>query len=231
MPRNPGKGFPARLKAVVFDLDGTLLDTAPEFIDVVQTLRSEHELPPLPAERVRDVVSDGARAMVSLALDMPQDHPEFEAKRQHFLAIYAQDLGRATTPFSGISELISALAGAGVRWGVSTNKPSYLTEPLLQRLAFDPPPASVVCPDHVNRPKPDPEPLLLNCHQLNCSPGETIYIGDHRRDIEAGQAAGIYTIAAAYGYVHADEDPAAWGADSVARSSGELTKLIAGAVL
>jgi phosphoglycolate phosphatase len=227
MPPNPSIHFPARLKAVVFDLDGTLLDTAPEFIDVVQALRSEHQLPPLPAERVRDVVSDGARAMVSLALDMPQDHPEFEARRQRFLAIYAQDLGRATAPFHGITELIAALAGGGVRWGVSTNKPSYLTDPLLARLAFDPPPASVVCPDHVSRPKPHPEPLLLNCRELNCSPEETIYVGDHRRDIEAGQAAGMYTIAAAYGYVHADEDPASWGADSVANGSGELTNLIA----
>ena len=152
--------------------------------------------------------------MVSLALNMPEHHPDFESKRQRFLDIYARDLGRATRPYAGIVELIAALDDAEVRWGVSTNKPSYLTLPLLDRMAFRPPADSVVCPHHVSRPKPHPEPLLLNCGQLGCGVDEAIYIGDHRRDIEAGQAAGIYTIAAAYGYIHHDEDPAAWGADS-----------------
>lgn len=223
--------FPPSLKAVVFDLDGTLLDTAPEFIEVVQALRAEHDQPPLAHDRVRAVVSDGARAMVSLALDMPQDHPDFEAKRQRFLAIYEADLGRATVPYPGIAGLIADLATAGIRWGISTNKPSYLTNPLMERIALDPPPGSVVCPDHVSQPKPAPEPLLLNCSQLRCAVDEVIYVGDHRRDIEAGRAAGMYTIAAAYGYIHADEDPADWGADDLAAGSEELPALIAAAQL
>jgi phosphoglycolate phosphatase len=222
--------FPSALKAVVFDLDGTLLDTAPEFIDVVQALRAEHALPPTDPEAVRAVVSDGARAMVSLALDLPLEHPDFEEKRQRFLAIYAEGLGRATRPYAGIVELIARLATAGINWGISTNKPSYLTEPLLARMALNPAPASVVCPDHVSQPKPHPEPLLLNCSQLDCDVHEVIYIGDHRRDIEAGRAAGMYTIAAAYGYIHADEDPADWGADSLAFHSEDLAALIADAL-
>ena len=221
--------FPSSLKAVVFDLDGTLLDTAPEFIEVVQALRAEHALPPAAPEAVRAVVSDGARAMVSLALDLPEDHPDFEARRQRFLAIYAEGLGRATRPYAGIVNLIAELEAAGIVWGISTNKPSYLTEPLLTRVALEPPPASVVCPDHVSRPKPHPEPLLLNCSQLGCDVREVIYIGDHRRDIEAGRAAGIYTIAAAYGYIHDDEDPAGWGADALATRSEDLADLIAAA--
>jgi phosphoglycolate phosphatase len=222
--------FPARLKAVIFDLDGTLLDTAPEFIEVVQALRAEHDLPAMDADAVRAVVSDGARAMVSLALDLPQEHPDFEEKRQRFLAIYAEDLGRATRPYAGIADLIVALDAAGIRWGISTNKPSYLTEPLLARVMLSPPPGSVVCPDHVNRPKPNPEPLLLNCSQLDCAVNEAIYIGDHRRDIEAGRAAGMYTIAAGYGYIHREENPADWGADSLALRSEELPALIADAL-
>jgi phosphoglycolate phosphatase len=130
--------FSSQLKAVIFDLDGTLLDTAPEFIEVVQSLRSEHDLPPMEPECIRAVVSDGARAMVSLALDMPQEHPDFEAKRQRFLAIYAAGLGSATQPYAGIAELVDTLARAGVHWGVSTNKPSYLTDPLLDSVGLSP---------------------------------------------------------------------------------------------
>lgn len=222
--------FSSKLKAVVFDLDGTLLDTAPEFIDVVQILRGEHGLAPMDPEDIRAVVSDGARAMVCLALDMTQDHPDFEKQRQRFLEIYAEDLGSATQPYGGIVELIDTLANAGRDWGVSTNKPSYLTDPLLARVNLRPAPRSVVCPDHVSHPKPDPEPLLLNCRQLGCEPREVIYIGDHRRDIEAGRAAGIYTIAAAYGYIHHDEDPQSWQADAIAESGEMLLDLVAGAL-
>ncbi len=219
--------FPAHLKAVVFDLDGTLLDTAPEFIEVVQALRAEHQLDPMDPVSIRSVVSDGARAMVSLALGLAQDHADFESRRLRFLDIYRQDLGRATQPYPGIEDLIATLAEARIAWGISTNKPSWLTEPLLERLALEPMPASVVCPDHVSRPKPDPEPLLLNCEQLGCAPQEVVYIGDHLRDIEAGRAAGMYTIAAAYGYIHHDDDPAHWGADAIAHSSNQLVDLLA----
>lgn len=221
--------FSPALKAVVFDLDGTLLDTAPEFVEVVQALRAEHALDPLPVDDIRAVVSDGARAMVSLALDLSQDDPVFEARRQRFLDIYASDLGRSTALFPGIASLLDELHAAGIAWGISTNKPSYLTDSLLARLALEPAPASVVCPDHVTNPKPDPEPLLLNCAQLGCQPEEVIYVGDHLRDIEAGRAAGMYTIAAAYGYIHSDDDVLAWGADAIAHRGEDVRPLIADA--
>jgi len=222
--------FPDRLRAVVFDLDGTLLDTAPEFVLVVQQLRAEHGLPPLPEAQIHATVSDGARAMVSLALAMTPEDAEFEKNRLRFLDIYAASLGRATTPYPGISELLVALGRAGIAWGISTNKPSYLTNPLMTHMAMDPAPASVVCPDHVKQPKPHPEPLLLNCKQLGCRPAEVIYIGDHLRDIQAGRSAGMYTIAAAYGYIHPQEDPADWGASSIAHSGAELEHLISKAL-
>ena len=222
-------GFPDRLEAVVFDLDGTLLDTAPEFVEAVRQLRAEHSLPPLPDTEVRRVVSDGARAMVALALNMSPDDEGFEPQRLRFLQIYEQGLGGATRPYPGIAGLIGELAERGIPWGVSTNKPSYLTDPLLQAVALQPPPGSVVCPDHVARPKPDPEPLLLNAAQLGADPANTVYVGDHRRDIEAGRAAGMYTVAAAYGYIHEPAEPATWGADGIAGSGEELAALVAAA--
>ena len=223
------EGFHDRLEAVVFDLDGTLLDTAPEFIAVVQQLRAEHELAALPECDIRATVSDGARAMVALALDINEADEIFESKRQRFLEIYAGSLGSATAPYAGIVDLLVQLQGAGIAWGISTNKPSYLTDPLVACMAFDPPPMSIVCADQVSQPKPDPEPLLLNCQQLDCDPANAIYVGDHLRDIEAGRAAGMYTIAAAYGYIHEHEKPESWGADQVAADGRALAGLISSA--
>jgi phosphoglycolate phosphatase len=221
--------FSHRLEAVVFDLDGTLLDTAPEFIAVVQQLRAEHDLGPLPEAEIRATVSDGARAMVALALDIRESDEIFESKRLRFLDIYAGQLGSATSLYAGIADLLNQLQDAGVTWGISTNKPSYLTDPLVATMDFEPAPASIVCPDHVSQPKPHPEPLLLNCRQLGCEPANTIYIGDHLRDIEAGRAAGMYTIAAAYGYIHSDDNPGAWGADQVASDGYALANLVSNA--
>jgi 2-phosphoglycolate phosphatase len=220
------QSFPQRLRAVVFDLDGTLLDTAPEFVAVVQQLRDEHQLGPLPAAQIRACVSDGARAMVSLALDINEQDEVFEEKRLRFLDIYQGLLGTATQPYPGISSLLADLQAAGVGWGISTNKPSYLTNPLVATMAFAPPPASIVCPDHVSQPKPHPEPLLLNCLQMDCPPHAVVYIGDHLRDIQAGRSAGMYTIAAAYGYIHHEDDVASWGADAVAQDGHQLRDLI-----
>lgn len=221
--------FPVRLKAVVFDLDGTLLDTAPEFVAVVQQLRREHQLQPLDPQLIHAHVSDGARALVSLALDIQPGHEAFESMRLRFLDIYQAGLGTATQPYPGIVELLTRLQAAGIGWGISTNKPSYLALPLIDSLALQPAPASIVCPDHVSQAKPHPEALLLNCRQLQCDPNQAIYIGDHLRDIEAGRAAGMYTIAAAYGYIHQAEDPDSWGADAIASSGEELAALISAA--
>ena len=218
--------LPHRLQGVIFDLDGTLLDTAPEFVAAINALRAEKGLAPLPDSQVRPQVSNGARAMVSLALDIPVESPGFEAQRQRFLQIYAAGLGTNTRPYPGIRELLGHLGRAGIPWGISTNKPSWLAEPLVAAMEFAPKPGSLVCPDHVSRPKPDPEPLLLNCKQLGCEPSAAIFIGDHRRDIDAGRAAGIHTIAAAYGYVPPGEEVLEWGADGIAATSEELAALL-----
>lgn len=214
------------LQAVIFDLDGTLIDTASEFVVVVQALRAEHGLGPLPEDRIRASVSNGARALVALALDITEDAPEFEDRRQRLLALYSEVLGTTATPYPGIAELLGALAERGIGWGISTNKPRAYTVPLLEALAIQPAAGSVVCPDDVAQRKPHPESLYLNCRQLGCSPAGAIYVGDHRRDIEAGRRAGMHTIAALYGYIEADDDPTRWGAHQSVAHSSDLQALI-----
>ncbi len=214
--------FPRRLRAVLFDLDGTLIDTADEFVPAVQALRAENGLAPLAPERIRASVSNGARALVCLGLNMQDDHPDFETHRLRLLALYSEVLGTLAQPYPGIAELLRRLAARGIGWGIATNKPRAYTEPLLQRLNIKPAPGSVVCPDDVAERKPHPESLYRNCVELNCSPAETIYIGDHARDIEAGRRAGMYTIAAAYGYIEPGDDPQQWGADALVERSEDL---------
>lgn len=214
--------FHPRLKAVIFDLDGTLLDTAPEFVEVVHQLRDEHGLDRLENTLIRSQVSNGARALVTLALGLAEEAPQFESKRLRLLEIYQGLLGSAASLFPGLQDLLEELEGAGIHWGISTNKPSYLTEILLERLQLDPAPGSVVCADQVSHPKPHPEPLYLNCRQLDCQPHEVIYVGDHLRDIQAGRNAGMYTIAAGYGYIEDGDEPGGWGADATVAHSAEL---------
>ncbi|AQA19449.1 phosphoglycolate phosphatase [Halioglobus japonicus] len=215
---------PMNLKAVLFDLDGTLVDTAAEFVVVVQQLRAEHGLDTMDPERIRASVSNGARALVNLSLGIDFDAPEFESKRLRLLELYAEVLGTAAAPYPGIRDLLDAFAERGIRWGVATNKPRAYAEPLLPRIGLDCP--SLVCPDDVQDRKPHPESLYLNCRELDCAPHEAIYVGDHLRDIEAGKRAGMYTIAAAYGYIEPGDNAADWGADVVAARSEDLYSLI-----
>ena len=220
--------LPQNLQAVIFDLDGTLVDTADEFVPVVQTLRAEHGHDAMDPQRIRASVSNGARALVSLGLGIDEQAPEFESKRLRLLELYSEVLGSIARPYPGIEELLIELQRRGVGWGISTNKPRAYTEPLLAQLDLQPQPGSVVCPDDVTDRKPHPESLYRNCRDLNCSPHEAIYVGDHLRDIEAGRRAGMFTIAAAYGYIEPGDNPSSWGADAQAGCSTELLGLILG---
>ncbi len=215
-----------RLKAVLFDLDGTLVDTADEFIPAVQTLRAEHGLAAMDPDRIRASVSNGARALVKLGLDIDFEAPEFESKRLRLLELYSEVLGTLARPYPGIPPLLDALGERGIGWGVATNKPRAYAEPLMQSLDLQPAMGSLVCPDDVKNRKPHPESLYLNCRDLACAPHEAVYVGDHLRDIEAGRSAGMFTVAAAYGYIEADDDPGGWGADALVNCSTELHDLI-----
>ena len=216
------------LRAVIFDLDGTLVDTADDFIPVVQALRAENRLPPMDPDRIRRSVSNGSRGLVKLALSLTEKDRDFEPQRQRLLTLYAQTLGQHARLYPGLNELLAACEARAIAWGIVTNKPRAYTEPLLEILGLRPPAGAVVCPDDVAHPKPHPQSLEVICDALDCSPGSGIYIGDHARDIEAGRRAGMYTIAAAYGYIEEDDAAERWGANAIAANSLDLQQMVLG---
>lgn len=215
-----------RLRAVLFDMDGTLLDTAPDFVAVVQAMREARALPPVDETQVRDVVSGGARAMVINAFDVDPFSPEFEVLRLEFLERYQNHCAVRTRFFEGMAELLEDIERAKLIWGVVTNKPVRYAEPIMQQLGLAERSAVLVCPDHVKNSKPDPEPLLLACSQLGLDPASVLFVGDDLRDIESGRAAGTRTVAVTYGYIHPEDNPRSWGADAVIEHPLELRRLL-----
>ena len=215
------------IRAVMFDLDGTLLDTAPDFIVVVNQLLAEQGCPEIPAEVIRAGVSNGSKALIKLAFAIDERDARFEPLRQRLLELYLQNHSVHTKPFPGISELIEQLTTHNISWGIATNKPSMYTLPLMVDMNMQPPPASIICPDHVSAPKPDPESLFLASTQLDCAPQEIVFIGDHKRDIDCGRDAGSITIAAAYGYIDEGDDPSKWNADYCVNHANEIWPIIA----
>ena len=204
-----------RLRAVLFDMDGTLLDSAPDFIAVAQAMRQARGLEPVPDQQIRDVVSGGARAMVLGAFDVDPLSEEFESLRLEFLDRYQDQCAIATHLYDGMAELLDDIEKAKLLWGVVTNKPLRFAEPIMQRLNLASRSAVLVCPDHVSKSKPDPEPMVLACSQLGLDPASVLFVGDDLRDIESGRAAGSKTAAVRYGYIHPDDNPDHWGADVV----------------
>lgn len=205
----------ASIQAVLFDLDGTLLDTAPDFVAVLNQLRSQHGHQPLPFDIIREKVSEGARALVTLGFAIEPSHPHFDRLHQQLLSDYQATLSQHSKLFDGMNDTLLTLEENGLQWGIVTNKPSLYTEALLEDLGLAERCAVAICPDHVTHPKPHPEPIQLACSRLNCSPHATLYVGDHRRDIEAGNRAEAHTLAVTWGYADAQDPPQTWGASSV----------------
>ena len=214
------------IKAILFDLDGTLLDTAPDLSFALNQLLLEEGKSELPIEKIRTVVSDGANAMVSMAFGTSREDPEHHPLFLRLLDLYSQNIARYTQPFPGIEALLATIDQLGMKWGIVTNKPKAYTLPLLEQMSFDPHFESVVCPDDVSKGKPDPEPMFLACQQIGCFPEEAIYVGDHVRDIEAGRNAGMQTVAALYGYIEKADKPESWNADFYIEHPDELTQLL-----
>ncbi len=212
--------------AVLFDLDGTLIDTAPDFIRCLNRLRKLHGLPALPPERIRRSVSNGARAMIRVGFGLEPDHPDYLEKHTAFLDLYETGVAVETTLFEGIDELLTALEARGIPWGIVTNKPARFAVPLIEALDLAGRCAALVCPDHVAQRKPHPEALFLACQQMGTEPGTGIYVGDHERDIEAGRNAGMKTIAVRYGYIEQPESVDLWQADLIADTVTDLAKLL-----
>ncbi|BFM20681.1 HAD family hydrolase [Gilvimarinus japonicus] len=218
---------PLPIRAVVFDLDGTLLDTAGDFIVVLNQLRREHQLPELTDEAIRRTVSNGARALIELGFNVTESDPEFAPLRSRLLELYMQHIAVYTQPFSGIIELLHDIKRCGLGWGIATNKPELYTQALLDKLALKPAPEVVICPDNITHRKPDPESLLFAARHFECEPSQIIYLGDHIRDIDCGRHAGAITIGCGYGYIDEGDDPKNWQADYLVNHSLELAPLIA----
>ena len=218
-----------RCSAVLFDLDGTLIDTAPDMVAVLQELQRAHDLEPVAYDVGRAYVSNGALGL--LALGFPDiEHAVGSELHTAYLERYALRVCEASTLFPGLADLLETLDSAGLPWGVVTNKPAHLTDPLLDRLALATRSACTVSGDTLPQRKPDPAPLLHACELAGLLPQNTVYVGDASRDIEAGQNAGMATVAAAYGYVTPDDDPQRWGADLVAADTAELAQILLKAV-
>ena len=211
---------------VLFDLDGTLIDTAPDFIRCLNQLRQQHGLSALPPEQIRRSVSNGARAMIRVGFGLEPEHPDYLEKHTAFLDLYEAGVAEETRLFEGMEELLGALEARGIPWGIVTNKPARFAVPLIEALQLAERCAALVCPDHVTYRKPHPEALLLACRQIGADPGTGIYIGDHERDIEAGRNAGMRTIAVRYGYIEEPERIDLWQADKVADTVKDLAKLL-----
>lgn len=215
-----------QLDAVLFDLDGTLIDTAPDFIRVLNQLRNEKGLNNLPNEQIRAQVSNGARAMVELGFGLKEGEEGFEPLRERFLDLYLAGLAVDTELFPGLDELLLKLEAQQIPWGIVTNKPHRYTEPLLDQLGLAERCAVSICPDHVTQRKPHPEPIFKACDIVNAKPENTIYVGDHLRDIESGNNAGNLTVAVSWGYIPEDQHPNQWNADYVFDNAKELEKLV-----
>ncbi len=203
------------LACLWLDLDGTLLDTAPDLARALNRLRRERGQPLLPFSNIRPLVSEGAVGLLRIGVGIAETDAEFEALRQRFLSYYEADIATATTLFPGMTAVLAHLEAHGLRWGIVTNKPAALTEPLLKALHLWNRAACVVSGDTLPVRKPHPEPLLYACRRIGVAPARCLYIGDTQRDIEAGRRAGMRTLVARYGYLQPSDRPEQWGADGM----------------
>lgn len=209
---------PQHFRTILFDLDGTLADTAPDLADALNTVLINNGNSPLPFEQIRPVVSHGGMALVRLGFGISQDHPDFEPLRQQLLGVYAARIANKTQLFPGMDELLNSIEKAGMNWGVVTNKPAWLTQPLLDALQLTHRASSIVSGDTLAERKPHPSPLLYACQQAGSESMQCVYVGDAERDIVAGHRAGMATVVALFGYIGQDDHPESWGADALLES-------------
>jgi len=213
------------IKAVLFDLDGTLADTAPDLTYALNRVRAARGLPPLPLAATRPVASQGARGLIGAGFSIHPGDPGYDQLRDEFLAVYADNLCRETRLFAGIPELLDRLEARALPWGVVTNKAERFTFPLLDLLKVRSRSACVIGGDTTGKIKPHPEPLLAASRAIGLAPQSCIYVGDDRRDVEAGQAAGMKTAIAKWGYLNG-QDPENWNADHMIEEPRDLLRFL-----
>ena len=214
------------IDAVLFDLDGTLIDSAPDLGAAADQMRVDRGLASLPLTDYRSMAGAGARGMIGVAFGLAPDHANFEALKEEFFRIYESRLTVLTYAFDGVAELIVGIVERGLKWGVVTNKSARFTLPLTKAIPLFSTAQTIVSGDTTPHAKPHPAPLLEAARQLGVSPGRCLYVGDDERDIVAGRAAGMPTVVAAYGYLGASADTAAWKADATISSPGLLLNFL-----
>lgn len=216
----------ADVQAVLFDLDGTLVDSASDLGAAADELRIDRGLPALGIATYRSMAGAGARGMLGIAFGITPDHPDFPDLREAFFRKYEDRLTVLTRPFDGVEGVLERLQTEGMHWGVVTNKPSRFSEPLVRHMALFKRSGVLVSGDTTPHPKPHPAPLLEAARALGVEPRACVYVGDDARDIVAGKAAGMRTVAAAYGYLGASDDVSAWQADAVIATPLDLLSVL-----
>lgn len=211
---------------LLFDLDGTLLDTAPEFAQCLNFLLAQEGRAPVSIENIRHLISFGAKFLVAEGFGLPIQHPCVDRLNARFLDIYRQNIGFKTEYFPGILSLLEKLTQEGIAWGIVTNKPARFTHPLLEKFELLHTARSIVCGDTLATSKPDPAPLLHACRQLGVSPLNGWYIGDAKTDVEAGRQAGMQCAIANYGYIPFNQNSRDWKADYYFHHADELKRLV-----
>jgi len=214
------------VRAVLFDLDGTLVDSAPDLGSAADRMRLARGMSSLPLEAYRPHAGSGAKGMLGVAFGMSPEHCDYETLREEFYGQYEACLTERTCAFPGVSELLEALLQRGLRWGVVTNKAQRFSMPLTRAMPLFASASTIISGDTTPHTKPHPAPLLEAARRLNLAPIDCAYVGDDARDILAGRAAGMQTVAARYGYLGADADVARWGADAEVNSPLEVLKLL-----
>ena len=215
------------IHAVLFDLDGTLADTAPDLAYALNQVRIEQGLQPYSLETIRPHVSHGSTALTQLGFGIDTAHPDFEPLRKRLLDVYCDNIAVHTTLFPQMNELLLALEQRNIRWGVVTNKPAFLTDPLMEALDLSRRAACIISGDTTAQRKPHPMPLLHACELTGCAPQHCLYVGDAERDIEAGRRAGTATLVALFGYLREHDTPEQWGADGMIGSPLDILHWLA----
>lgn len=211
------------MRAVLFDLDGTLIDSAPDLAAAANRMRARRGLEPLPLERFRPMVGAGARGMLAIAFGLAPEAADFDAMRQEFFDEYESDMSSGTSVFPEAVAVLEALDAAGLPWGIVTNKAARFAGPVVAAVGLGRA-GVLVCGDTTPHAKPHPQPLLEAARRLGVSPGDCVYVGDDLRDVQAGRAAGMATLAAAWGYLGVGEAIGDWGADGLMNSPVDLLK-------
>lgn len=201
------------MRSILFDLDGTLADTAPDLALALNAVLEHHGRTPLSYEAIRPVASHGGIALIELGFQITAAAPEFEQLRQEFLDYYHKNICQKTSLFEGMEQVLEYIESNNMNWGIVTNKPAFLTDPLIAALGLSSRAVSIISGDTANNRKPHPEPILLACQQAGSTPDQCLYVGDAQRDIEAGHHAGMLTAVANWGYIGHDDKPDNWGAD------------------